>query len=374
MVEPFGDNGIPQGPRVFMCRRRMAQITLLGCLILFFGIAIGWGLPYLVGPTPGGDTSKPLDEGMLHGAIQVMRDNYNLSEEQVGKLDKTMRKHFETLEEYRIDMEQKMEDLQAKLVVDLKAILDVEQFRKWREDIEKMRDRRGWRERPGGREGRGGPGGPINPGDWIRRMNEWLELNPQQKIQAEQIAKRYFDSFFKTESPEERGKLFEKMREEFNGILTEQQRAKMRQLMEQRQGRDGRGGPGSGDPLWPIAALQRAVEPLDLTEEQKQQVEQILQKYTEQVRTAESSENRRQLFETIRREVDAVLTEPQRQQMQQRLEPRPSRDGRGGQGPAGGPPGPREEPPGPPPDRNPSFPDDGASDRSLSSGSFYTNR
>jgi len=142
--------------------------------------------------------------------------------------------------------------------------------------------------------------------------------------------------------------------------------------MEQRQGRDGRGGPG--DPLWPIAVLQRAVESLDLTEEQKQQVDQILQKYTEQVRTAESSENRRQLFETIRREVDAILTEPQRQQMQQRLEQRPSRDGRGGQSPAGSPPGPREEPPGPPPDRNPSFPDDGASGKSLSYRSFYTNR
>ncbi|MBN1124429.1 MAG: hypothetical protein JXA82_05425 [Sedimentisphaerales bacterium] len=346
MVESVSDNRTPEVPRFRMRRKRMVQITLLGCTILCFGIMIGSGITYLSVRNRLFPKVPSIDVVVLE-TMRFMKDHYDLNEQQAAKVREVIRTNFTTLWTYGEEMEQKKEELRAQLIVDMKGILNAEQFKQWREDMERMvRQHRGWRGPRGrdGREGRGGgPGGPMNPGDWIRRMSESLELNQEQKTQAEQVWKKYSDEFEKIESPEERGKLFEKVREEFKGILTDEQKTKMGQIMEQWQrDREDRGG---GDNLWPITMIQRAVGQLDLTEEQKSQIEQILQKYTEQVRSAESSDIRRGLLETIRKEVDIILTEPQRGQMRQRLEQRPQREGRGGGPSGGGPRGPQDGPP-----------------------------
>jgi len=81
--------------------------------------------------------------------------------------------------------------------------------------------------------------------EMIRRATEPLDLSDEQKTAIEEIGKKYVEQFDQAESPEVRSGLFRKMWEEVNGVLTEPQRQKMQEQMQQMQQRfgPGRGGP-----------------------------------------------------------------------------------------------------------------------------------
>ena len=80
----------------------------------------------------------------------------------------------------------------------------------------------------------------------IHRATESLDLTDQQRSDLERIGKEYTEKLEKTEPPQERGDLIRKMWEAVNGVLTESQREKMKQQMQQRFRQDRRGPDSNG--------------------------------------------------------------------------------------------------------------------------------
>jgi len=257
VVTPGSDKPV-SAPVVGPSRRaRLWEMTALALLTLVFGIVIGAGGTYLkyrdrITPRP------DFDEGMLWRIVHEMQGRYELSEQQAQQVHTAIREQFEQMKKLRTSIEEQMEQIRAQLIVQMRGVLSTDQFRQWRQDLEEMQRRGGWRGRgPRDREGdrdRRPPGGQMPKADeMIRRATEPLNLSDEQKTAIEEIGKKYVEQFDQAESPEVRSGLFRKMWEEVNGVLTEPQRQKMQEQMQQMQQRfgPGRGGPRPRDEAAP---------------------------------------------------------------------------------------------------------------------------
>jgi len=246
VADPQADN--PITPPVQRSRRRIRvwEMTVLAVLTVCFGIVIGAGGVFLkyrdrIAPRP------RFDEGMLWRIVHEMRGRYDLTDDQVQKVRETFRTQFEKMRALRTEIEQQMEQIRAELIVQMKDILDAEQFKQWRRDLEKMQQRGGWR-RP-----RGQGQGPPTPDQMIRRATESLDLTDEQKAAMRRIAEKYDKAFKDNQDPQKGPELFKKMWEEVDAVLTEAQRKKMQERMSRfgsGPGR-GRGGPGSRNQAGP---------------------------------------------------------------------------------------------------------------------------
>lgn len=164
---------------------------------------------------------------------------------------------------------------------------------------------------PMGRRGGPGMGGhaPLGP---MGRVADALELTDEQKAEIRAIMDE--------EMPAAR----EKVEARVNGVLTAEQQEKLAALKAERPERPGKGrkhgmrGPGGHAPGGPGARLERMADALELTDDQKSQMREILDRARE--------EHRAEMQEKI----DSVLTPEQQARAEELREQRRERMGERG--------------------------------------------
>ena len=218
---------------------------------------------------------------------------------------------------------------------------------------------------PAGREARRGEGRGrrMDPQRMLDRMvASFAELNlsDEQKAKVREIvdkAKPKLEALAKETEGKEPGErmakvreVAEPIREELMGVLDETQRQRLRERMEAvRQPRGGRGGPQM------IERMRENFGKLDLSDEQKKQVEALLSETEKQIAAIRAeaakapatggagSETRakfRELMQANRKRLNEILTPEQRQKLREMT---PRRDGGGAPG-GGDAPAPQEPP------------------------------
>ena len=182
-------------------------------------------------------------------------------------------------------------------------------------------------QRPGEQTPPERPGqGPAFNMEMFQRMSEQLNLSPEQRQQVAQMVRDAMQRL---------------MRDIRTRVLTEEQRAKLDEMQPpaERPQRDAEGQrPRQFGGMF-------GMEELGLSEEQQKKMEDIRNKYMGQMQNADR-EQRREIFEKMRQETDAVLTPEQRQKMEELRQQRFQRFGggarpegapeRGARGPRGG--------------------------------------
>ena len=142
-------------------------------------------------------------------------------------------------------------------------------------------------DKPDGRKRAGRrPGGPGRMPD--------VGLTDAQKKEIEGIRKDAMAKI-KDAKPEQRREIFKKMREAIDGVLTEEQREKMKKAR-------GRGGPGGKRP------------DIGLTDDQKAKIEAIRKEARAAAKDAKG-EDRKTIFEKMKKDIEALLTDEQREKM-----------------------------------------------------------
>jgi Spy/CpxP family protein refolding chaperone len=143
----------------------------------------------------------------------------------------------------------------------------------------------------------------------IERQLEGLNLTEEQRKQIEPILQDMRDQVRKAT---------EQAREKVNGVLTEEQRTKLREAMPDR-------GPMGFDP---VERMEKAVNALDLSADQKTKLDGIFAKFRpefEAVRKDNGGDRQammtsmRPLLQDLRSQVTAVLTPEQTQKLQDQM-------------------------------------------------------
>ncbi len=204
-------------------------------------------------------------------------------------------------------------------------------------------------ERPGLR------GGDVPTTRILERLSQYLELTPEQRAKVQEILAKAKSEF--GESVGSLREFGEKTRERLREVLTDEQRAKLDRLREDTKAVGQRMAENYGQPVRQAAErmaqearLRMALRQLNLTDEQRQRVEEIEKKTLEKVRAIqqEMQPKIQAVREEAKKEIEAILTPEQRQELRDRLEKMPAGQppvphGQPGAGPrarrpAGGPP------------------------------------
>lgn len=156
----------PPAPR----RQIIAQIVV-STVILVSGIAIGSGgailalkdriVPVFRTAPPEGP-SVDLDQ-LTRGALERIRADYELNEQQAQQVQELLAKEFATTQELWREFHTTEQTQREKFSLAMKNILTPEQFTKWKTDFDRMTEHMRQMRPFGPRRGRGGPG---DRGDW----------------------------------------------------------------------------------------------------------------------------------------------------------------------------------------------------------------
>ncbi|MGH7179536.1 MAG: deiodinase-like protein, partial [Tepidisphaeraceae bacterium] len=217
-----------------------------------------------------------------------------------------------------------------------------------------------------------GPGGGMrrDPAQMLQRMRDALsdvKLTDDQKPKIDAI----FDKADKdlkemmadgaNQSPQERmprmRELMQSVREEVHGVLTEEQRMAFDEKLAQMRGGGGQGaGPGGGRG-GAVARLRDVADQLDLTDDQKSQVQTILEDAGQKMRELrdqglapeEMRPQAQKIGEDARGKVHDLLTPDQQKKLEELMQQAPAQGegGRGNRGAGQAPPPPGGDKPGP---------------------------
>ena len=127
-----------------------------------------------------------------------------------------------------------------------------------------------------------------------------VDLTPEQKAQVKAIREAAMEEAKQAQTPEERMAIRRATMEKVNAVLTEEQRSKIAASQPARPG--------------PRAQGQRAQGPfekLNLTDEQRAQVREIMTAARKEAQSAETPEARREIMTAAREKTKALLTEEQ---------------------------------------------------------------
>ncbi len=161
----------------------------------------------------------------------------------------------------------------------------------------------------------GGPRGTRRGGPPMRLLRA-LELTDEQKTKVRETMEAAREAARKAEPGERRGAFEAAWKSVVDNVLTDAQRAKLEELKKnapKRRGPDG--GPHA----------------LDLTEDQKAQIREIMQDARAKMKDADGREARREIFMAARKQIaDEVLTPEQREKARKFRERRGERRGQDG--------------------------------------------
>ncbi len=139
----------------------------------------------------------------------------------------------------------------------------------------------------------------------IRTALRGLDLNDEQKEKIKKIIAETGEAAGKVETPKGKLELWQKAVQTIKSdVLTEEQVKKFEQAMNQM--RQGRG-------------LMGPMADLNLTDDQKEQMEKIEAKYRDQIKNA-GPEDRRELMKKMRDEMNSVLTDEQKAKVKKNRE------------------------------------------------------
>jgi hypothetical protein len=160
--------------RLSVPKKQIYLQMIVGAIILFCGIVIGSGATLLHlkdkmimrGPRP-----------PLPAIVEDIQSRYNLTEEQVIKVEEILGKGRETMRSLFEESRKKIEAEFQKISTEMKEILSPEQYEQWENDFRSRRRGPG-KFGPGGpRPGGFGPGGP-GPGRFGRGRSEGERFRP----------------------------------------------------------------------------------------------------------------------------------------------------------------------------------------------------
>jgi len=164
-------------------------------------------------------------------------------------------------------------------------------------------------------------GGPPRPGAGLMGILARLDLSEEQKGKVKEIQEAVRADIEKAQEPRERMKIIEAAAEKVKAILTPEQKAKFEELQKAM---------GPGGPRNPAG---RMFEALNLNEDQKKRVDEIMKGAIEKAEKAEAPEAKRQALQDGFKEItEKVLTPEQRKQWEELR----------AKGPGAGPPPPKE--------------------------------
>jgi Spy/CpxP family protein refolding chaperone len=228
-----------------------------------------------------------------------MAEALGLSEEQQSQAKEIMQGAREKAEAAET-REQKHEIMQnAKQ--QMEELLTAEQ----KEKLEQLKARRG-------RDGRRG------------RMGKALDLTDEQKAKAKEIFRKAREDAKDAGTPEAKREIFQNAKEQMERLLTEEQKAKLEKLKEQRGTRGRRFGQHRGGPF----------SKLDLTDTQKEKIHQIIKEAHTKAEGADTPEQKRQIRKAVHQQiVDEVLTPQQKQKIEQMRKRHQQRRKQGKRGP-----------------------------------------
>jgi hypothetical protein len=162
--------------RLSVPKKQIYLQMIVGAIILFCGIVIGSGATLLHlkdkmimrGPRP-----------PLPAIVEDIQSRYNLTEEQVIKVEEILGKGRETMRSLFEESRKKIEAEFQKISTEMKEILSPEQYEQWENDFRSRRRGPG-KFGPGGpRPGGFGPAGPESgPGRFGRRRSEGGRFRP----------------------------------------------------------------------------------------------------------------------------------------------------------------------------------------------------
>jgi Spy/CpxP family protein refolding chaperone len=204
----------------------------------------------------------------------------------------------------------------AKLHADIEAVLTEEQIEK----LEQLRENI-----PVG-AGRGyfgiGPRRPFAGADGIPPALETLDLTDEQKAAIKEIRDKARTDTQTAETQQAIQEIMQAAHDEIKALLTDEQVEKLQQLQANTlrgPGRPGRGYFGIG-PRGPFAGpvgMPPVLETLDLTEEQKTAIEKIRDKAQTDAAAAETRQARYEIMQAAREKILDLLTDEQKEQLQQ---------------------------------------------------------
>ncbi len=134
-----------------------------------------------------------------------------------------------------------------------------------------------------------------------------LDLNDEQKEKIKKIIAETEEAAGKVETPKEKGELWQQALNTIKSdVLTEEQAKKFEQTLQQMRERRG---------------FMGLMADLNLTDEQKAQMEKIEAKYRDQIKNA-GPEDRRELMKKMHEEMNSVLTDEQKAKLEERMKNR----------------------------------------------------
>lgn len=180
---------------------------------------------------------------------------------------------------------------------------------------------------PGGKGRPGAASRPHGPGGGPMEMLSKLDLTEDQKAKVKAIMDASKADLEKAETPEAKRKVFQESMEKIKAVLTAEQKTKLEEALKARMA----GGPGA-----------RMLAGLDLTDDQKKQVETIMKGVHEKMQAATEPQARMEIMKAAFKEIrDKVLTADQQKkfdEMQKKMEEMRSKHQGGDAAPgAGGP-------------------------------------
>ena len=158
-----------------------------------------------------------------------------------------------------------------------------------------------------GRAGRGKIGRMRGMGPQRVDCFKKLDLTEEQQAKIDSLRAAAKEAAKDAETREERQRIFRRMRNAIEGVLTEEQLAELKECREQHRGR--RGGPHGVGPGGPQGF--DCFRQLDLTEEQQAKIDSLRAAAREAAKDAETREERQQIFKRMRNAIEGVLTEAQ---------------------------------------------------------------
>lgn len=178
----------------------------------------------------------------------------------------------------------------------------------------------------------------------LQRMTEFLALTPEQQAKVRDILEKA-----KSELGESVGslrELGEKTRERLREVLTEEQRAKLDKLRGEARETAGRMAQDYGpqvregiERLGQEARLRMALRSLNLTEEQRKQIDAIEKESREKIKAIQEEVRPKiqAAREEAKKKIDNVLTPEQREQLREQLQKMPADMPPAGRGPEAAP-------------------------------------
>lgn len=177
-----------------------------------------------------------------------------------------------------------------------------------------------------------------------------LNLTEKQQAQIDQLHQQAWEDVMNAETREAKGLIFKKLHDDMQQVLSEEQQEQLDQMRKEGMGRMMKGGGMRGPGMGPMAGPQgpggpgmgfgmmQMFEKLNLTDAQKDTIEQLHQTAREEAAAAEEPEAKRAIFQKLRQDVRAVMTAEQQEQLDQMREEGMGRMMQGpGMGPMGGP-------------------------------------